>query len=294
MDYYRSKYQSIVGKCESLYVYVLHDCSKKQLIEHIAEQQKILKRLNDGYKQKLYSSRYNLFQNKIEDEEMQKIVKYNHIFFIGETIETYELSKQNIKLLKSFKHKTIDFVYGNTYDLDFLNDLIFNEKPYHIFQLNNNFSYIQMTKHKKNIVKESKNTEIKSFIESCNCDDNYIIHGSNPKLKSYQDKNALFISSSILKDDQIFTMIDKIINDRLLIEFETDLSMLHNDKKMHRILFKKDIEEDCENYQIEKIYINNSINDELKKQISSINCKIIIINSTTLEKYGNIIGVTYY
>lgn len=320
MDNFKTKYESVVGKFESLYVYVLFDCSLNQIIEHIKDQKNILKRMKDIYKQKLYISRYTSLLEYIEnlDKELNdkqnkstsnQIRKYNNIFFVGETIEHYDLTKLNIKLLKQCKHKNIDYVYGDKFNLDFLNDLINNDKFYHVFQCDNKYNhYYQITKHKKNIIIEKSSiNDIKLFINKCidnvenfDINDKYIIHGNNQKLKTYQDKKALIISSFHLKDNDIIEMIDKIKNDLLIDEFLNDLEMINDNKKMHRIIFKKDIYEDFFDYQIEKIYVNKQSyyditkNDELFDKIKNSSCHIIEIDSDKLSQYGNIVGVTYY
>jgi hypothetical protein len=313
MDIIKDKYLSLTGKSDSMYVYVLYECSKSEIISHIQNQLKIIDRIGDSYKRKLFSSRYYMLRDSISNnaEEDDDNHIFNKLIFISDTLETYDLEKSWIRLLKEYSHSNISYKYSDRFDIDFLEDLLENSNPYHVIKLNNNLiEYYQITKTKKRLVEsyESKTLDIAEFIKNKNITKKYIIYGISSKLKGFVDPNCYIVINKSLKDEEVIQMIDQIDQEDILDQFDKDLEMMTDSKQIHKIIFKKNIKEKIETGQLEKIYISDKIFDKfmenLKKLNIEINFKLIkidtMIKSFTegrekkINQYDGVVGTSYY
>lgn len=320
MDLFNTKYKNIIGKTDSLYIYILYNCHYTEIHEHIKKQQNNIKRIADPYKKKLFSSRYQVFRELIENDIIineTEDFKYNSIIFIGNNdyINIYDLTDTNIFILRKYNHRTITFVNNNYYDLIYLEDLIFNDDPYHIYKFDNNkIEYIHMTRTKRMIVNDKQlkhAADAQNFISATlqlNKHTKYVIINISTKYKlTIPDEHACIIKQH-MSDNEIMEMMDKIDQEIILEKFEIDLTMMHNPKYQNRLVFKKDILLKIKNAQLEKLYIEKLLYvkfvDNMKKQGLDINCKIIIIDTklksfvenreTKINIYDGVVGVTYY
>lgn len=312
MDYFKNKYKDSKGKTDSMYIYILYECSQEKIKEHIKKQIDILDRINDLHKKRLFTSRYYLLRDMIENNDDSDHI-YNNVIFISDEIESYQLTQEQKNTLNKFDHHSISFVYDDHFKLEYLEDLLFNIEPYHIYRVNNNkIDYIQTTRTKKILVesKESKPLDIKGFINSTlPTNKKYIIHGISSKLKELKDDRAYtIINNKILRDEELLDMIDKIDQENILITLNSDLMMMHDSKQMHKVLFKKDIPIKIKNSQLQKLYIDCKLIDKfltnMKKSGLDVNFKIVTIDSTiksfvegnekTLDKYEGVVGIAYY
>lgn len=313
MESYNYKYKNVQGKSDSLYIYVLYECSQEEIKEHIKKQLDIVDRVNDPFKRKMFSSRYFILRQFTEQYKDNHV--YNCILFLGDNIDEYQLTTENKNILRRYNHRTISYKYDDHYDLDYLEDLISNNNPYHMFRVNNNkIDYLLLTKTKKVVVnsKESKPLDIMEFVNSSLSGDKsntkYIIYGVSAKLKEINDTKCYAVINKLMKDDDLIDMIDQIDQEDLLIELSNDLLMLTDIKLMHRIVFKKELTSMIRNGQLQKLYIDVKLVDKfltnMKNSKVDVNFKMIIIDTSiksfidgqerTLDPYEGVIGVTYY
>lgn len=310
IDYIKDKYGKITGKTDSMYVYVLYECPKSEIISHIQNQLKIIDRITDGFKRKLFSARYYLLRDMINNTVEQngqnktkiknddtndngdnndKEYIFNNLIFISDTLASYELEESWYNLLKDYSHSHISYKYSDHYDIDFLIDLLENRTPYHIIKINNNcIEYIQITRTKKKLVQtyESKTLIIEDFIKehiTSKTISKYIIYGVSSKLKGFTDPKCYQIINKSLKDEEVIEMIDQMDQDDILDQFDKDLEMISDSRQMNKIIFKKEIKQKIELGQIEKLYISDKIYDKfienLKKFNLDINFKLIKIDT---------------
>jgi hypothetical protein len=310
MDIFREKYENIKGKTNSMYMYILYECSQDSIKEHVKKQLEIVDRVGDSFKRKTFSARYFSLRNFIDQNKEDHI--YNCILFIDDNVNEYKLTNENKKILKKYNHQSISYVYDDHFDLDYLEDLIFNDEPYHMFHVNNNkIDYLYLTKTKKIIIntKESKPLDIMDFINlHLPINSKYIIYGVSSKLKDIIDPRAYSVLNKHVKDDELISMITRIDQEDVLIELTKDLSMISESKSMHKIVFKNELTSKIKNSQLQKLYIDNKFVDKflenIKKNNIDVNFKIIIIDTLIksfidgqerlLEQYGGVVGVTYY
>jgi len=310
IESYRNRYKDIRGKSDSMYIYVLYECSHDNIKDHVKKQLEIVDRVSDSFKRKTFSSRYFLLRELIEQNKDTHV--YNCVIFINDDINEHCLTNENKQILKRFNHKNISYVYDDHFDLNYLDDMIFNNDPYHMFRVNNNkIDYMCLTKTKKVIVlsKESKPLDIIEFVnESLPPNSKYMICGVSSKLKEISDPRAYAVINKIIKDDDLIEMIERIDQEDMLIELVNDLAMMTDSKQINRLVFKKEIPSKIKNAQLQKLYINikfvEKFLDGIKKNGIDVNFKMIVIdtsiksfvdgNEFLLDQYDGVIGITYY
>lgn len=314
MEIYRDKYENIKGKTDSLYIYVLYECTQDEIKNHIKKQLESIKRVADSYKRKTYSSRYFVLREFIEQNAEQNDENhiYNCVLFISDKVDEHLLTDDNKRILNQYNHKNISYKYGDKFDLEYLDDLIFNDNPYHMFRVNNNkIDYLCLTKTKKVIIdsKDSKSLDIMEFVNMVlPTDAKYIIYGISSKLKEIKDDRAYVVINGLIKDDDLIEMIERINQEDILIELAKDLLMISDIKQMQKITFKKEITSKIKNSQLQKIYIDVKLVDKFLSNIKlngyEVNFKINVIDTSIksfvndmeriLDQYDGVVGVTYY
>lgn len=310
MEYFKEKYKNAKGKSDSMYIYVLYRCTQDKIKEHTKKQLDILERVNDTHKRKMFMARYHLLKNMVEQNSDDHV--YDNIIFIGDDMNTHDMTETQKSLLKRFNHPNISFVYDNHYKLDYVEDLLFNDTHCHVYKVNNNkIDYIHITKTKKVIVdsKEAKPLNIKEFIDlTLPNNTKYIIHGVSSKLKDLIDIRAYTVINRLVRDEELLDMINKMDQENILISLKNDLTMMNDSKQMHKVVFKKEIPIKIKNSQLQKLYIDSKLTDKflsnMKKNGLDVNFKLITIDSSiksfvdgqekTLDTYDGVVGITYY
>jgi hypothetical protein len=310
MDYFKETYGDAKGRTDSMYVYVLYKCSQEKIREHIKKQLEIIERVNDAHKRRLFSSRYFLIRDMVElnpdDHE------YDCVMFVGDDLTSHPLTQANKELLKRFDHQNITFVYDTHYRLDFVQDLLFNADPYHIYRVNNNhIDYIQITKTKKLVVqsRESKPLDIQGFVDqTLPVKTRYIMYGVSSKFKDLTDPRAYAVINKHFRDEELIDLTLRIDQEDILDSFANDLSMIHDPKQLHKVCFKKDIPGKIKNSQLEKLYIDSKMCDKfmenIKKNQLDMNFKLICIDTSVksfiegrerlIDIYCGVVGISYY
>lgn len=305
-----NRYREITGKKDSLYMYVLYNCTYQEIKDHIHKQLDTIDKVPDGYKRKLFSSRYFLFKEFLNDYNDDHI--FNCTLFIDDNIDSYQLDQSVQKLLRKYDNRHITYRCDDRYDLQFLEDLLTNDDPYHVFRINGNkIDYVQMTKTKKYVVesKESKQLDLTEFItDNLPPNKKCILYGVSSKLKNFNDDRTYDIITKNLKDEEVIELIDRVDQEDILIALDKDLEMLHDDKQMHKVVFKKTIQEKIQYAQLEKLYIRSDMYDKFMSNMNRLeldtNFKIIQIDlkiesfiedrEKKILQYGGVVGITYY
>lgn len=240
---FNEKYRDVRGKTNSMYTYVLYRCTQNNLKEHIKKQINALNRISDIFKKQLFVSRYGSIQEFAEQYPGDYV--YNSVLFVGQTIDQYLLTQDNINALKMFDHQKISYVYGDSFNIPYIEDLLFNISPYHMFQVNNNkIDYIYLTKTKKNIMnsKESKTLDIIGFVKSVlPMNSRYCIYGVSSKLRNNDNLSSYPLAYAVIprhmRDDELIMLCDRIDQEDLLTELTRDLDMMIDMRYTHKIVF---------------------------------------------------------
>src|SRR5436305_10108760 len=111
MDSFKQQYKDAKGKTNSMYIYILYECSNEKLKDHVEKQLETIERVSDSFKRKLFSSRYFLIKNMIE--QYKELHVYNSILFVNDDLDEHPLTDFNKKLLNHFDHQAITFIYDD-------------------------------------------------------------------------------------------------------------------------------------------------------------------------------------
>lgn len=308
---YASK-QLLTGKSDSLYIYILFNCPKAKLIEHIHNQMNVLERMSDAFKRSLLTSRYRNLEEMYA--KYSDAAVFNEVAFIDDDVESFSLSPKHIHLLHHFSHPSITFKFGASFDLAFLFDLVENSKTYDVFRMssNNKIEHLQLSRTKKRsgASAESKDLNLLQFINSNKAtpQGKYVLFGVSSKLKGFTDVNAYSVLNRTLKDSEIFEMFETIEKESVLDEFEKDLEMLKLDRLMHRVCFQSEIKEKILCGQLEKLYLSGKkyqkFVENLKRLDIDITFKVIVIDTDcssfvenrekVILQYDGVVGILYY
>lgn len=310
MEFFKEKYGDIKGKTDSMYVYVLFMCSQAKIKEHVKKQLDILERVNDAHKRKLFASRYFLIRDMIEQNQDDHV--YDCVMFVGDDLNYHPLTHTQKELLQRFEHQNITFTYGSIFKLDFVEDLLFIENPYHIYRVNNNrIEYLQMTRTKKIVVdnKESKPLDIQGFIDqTLPPNTRYILYGTSSRLTDHNDPKAYGVINRHMKDEELICLTDRVDQENILSSFDDDLAMIRDPRQMHKVVFKKDIPGKIKNSQLAKLYIDTKLHDKfienMKKSNLDMNFQIVQIDPSIksfiderekqIDLYAGVVGICYY
>lgn len=303
-------YRNKKGKTDSMYIYVLYNCPWNNIKEHTKKQLDIIDRVNDSYKRRMFSSRYYTLNNYVDTFTESHI--FNNVILIDDDIHIHKLKKESMNLLQKYTHPNITFTYSDTYDLAYIDDLLFNDTPYHAFRVNNNkIEYIILTKTKKCIIssRETKPLDILDFVNvNLPPKSRYILYGISSKLKDHKDPRIYAVVPKMIKDEELINLIDTMNQEDVLDSLYSDLEMIEDIKTMHRVIFKKEIFPNIRLAKLSKLYIDSKIIgkfiENLTKNNLEKNFELYPIDSgiksftenkeMILSKYEGVVGITYY
>lgn len=294
-------YKNIKDKFNSLYIFVAYNTNNEELLEKTKKISKNVDIITDIKKKNYLKNRISEFETYITQTENNQI---NKIYFVGNEINFELLDKEAINNLKFFDHQKISFVYSNTFDIDWLNNLLYNKDYYNVFHIQNNYvKYFILDETKKKIIySSSKNTDIKktiydNILKIENKIPKYLIYGI---LKGYQDNLCINIINKELTDDEIINYFKIDMYKKNNDEVKELLGKLTVPKFIDKIVFGTDILEQLELSMIEKLYILDNHNDLEKIKMYNIEIKLVrsfekgdIIDNFK-NNYKGILGIKYY
>ena len=298
------------GKKNSAYVFIIYNHKTNNFIEFIKSKMYECHKIKDPIIKKNTNDIYFSIINLIE--EQFKVQKNLNIIICStpKFIEYYNLSKNNINILKEFNCPNITIKYDNIFDCQWITDYISDKSFINEIYINNNIFKlfrINSTKYKCIIEINDKTKNINDFIKENISGEKYIIHGSSHKFKNYNEKdnNLLFFENKQISHTEVYDIYLKLLNLDNVEEVKKILEFLKNKKTMDLIsLGHKKIFSDLENGYLEKIYcykkIYKKLDELIKKNNLSVATKIIQIKLDTksddtliLKQFGGIIGLKY-
>jgi hypothetical protein len=308
MDYFNEtfgKYRNMVDKFESLFIFILRDIPVSDFVEKVSHQLKLINTTKDNVKRKYLNDRMYEFKTYITDKKHDDGFLLNKIYMISSEIDEIDLAKPWLKLLREFEVDQYIFQRGSSFDIDYLKDLLLNDKFKHIIHLRNTaLTHIHLGFHKKRTYhyEDSKNTDIVNYVTS-NINERCLIHGSSVILKTLKIGNHIIFNRH-LRDEEIFDEFKKMEMFNLHQELQEIFNHIQNPKMIHRIVFGKDIGTKILSQELKVLYCTPPIKQKIDEKIDKglINFEIKVV--TPLEKgdvvdtlkrdYDGSIGMTYY
>jgi len=301
---------SYEGKKDSAYVLIIYNYDTINFIEFIKSKMYECNKIKDPIIKKntndIYFSIINLIEEKFKIQKKLNIIIFSTIKFI----EYYNLSINNINILKDFNCPNITIKYDNYFDCNWIIDYISDKSFINEINIYNNslkLFHINSTKYKCIIEINDKTKNINDFIKENISNEKYIIHGSSHKFKNYNDKdnNLIFFENKQLSHSEVYDIYLKVLNIENVEEVKKTLEFLKNKKNVDLIsLGHNKIFSDLENGYLEKIYCYKKIyvklNELIIKNNLSVATQIIQIkldkkidDTLILKQFGGIIGLKY-
>lgn len=292
-------------KFESLYTILVHNVKLKDIVDHLENILNKILNINNLYKRKYLNDR--LFQFKIFLlENFNKDEILNNLFLLGNKINNFILTKEDILELNEFKIKEIIFLNGENFNLDYIDDLLNNKDYNYVLHIDNRtLEFIKFTKTKKKILDKvtSKNLDIIKYIKDNKLNNLSVIYGISSLVKNLKLNNVEVVHKNI----SISEILDIIHKKKMLLkhrELEKYLLLLNQEKTIHRVRFGKDIPKSIRCLELKILFCTKKRIKKIKENFSSdlINFEIIEIESLEkndigydlVHKYKSAIGITYY
>lgn len=303
-------FRTITDKFESLYTLVIHDITVQEVIDILFKKLETLHVIKDGFKRKYINGRIYSIIEYFKNEKSDDIV--NCICLAGKRIEIIALSKQNIDTLKEYDADKFIFRYGTNFDIDYLNNLFFDDNFRNIIRIGGGkMNHIILNSTKEKVLKslDYKEHDISEYINSLNsvCVIHCDTHSNNLsviKNLKLDKKHNHSINQTHLTNDKIL----KIFDDYDMLEkhklLEECMGFISNEKMSNRILFGKDIDQGVQNYMIKTIFCTPPMYKKLCGLYNNdlLNFEIHVVR--ILEKgdicdqlkqnYHGMIAMTYY
>jgi hypothetical protein len=319
----KEKYSTTTGKTDAIYSVVLFNCNKEQLDKFTKDNNDSAKNIKDTHKRARAKKAYyaiKCFSDKFADQD-------NHIFNVvimmdveRDYFSSYNLTKSVVSRLNNFKCYNIWIKSDNRYLIKELEDYLWSDKFYHMFRVKGNLvRYIRLGKSKRVESDRMESSKLdlvqyvsdKIMIESSNCTDRFLAYGVSGKLAALQASNiyckAYDILNRDISDDEAILFIEKMEQSDYLDRLDVDLDLIQNSKTMDRVIFKKDFNPPNLS-KLQRLYIDTKMHDKFMDNCTDngvdISFEIIKIDAqvkgfvknreTALDKYGGVIGITYY
>lgn len=230
----------------------------------------------------------------------------NNLFLLGNDINNFVLTKEDILELTEFKIKNIIFLNGESFNIEYINDLLNNKDYNYILHVDNKtLELIKFTKIKKRILDKvtSSNLDIEKYIKDNKLNNLSLIYGISSLIKNIKIDNIDIIHKNIT----ILEILDIIYKKKMLLrhrELKKYLLLLNQEKTIHRVRFGKEIPYSIRNLELKILFCTNKRKQKIMTNFSKdlINFEIIEIDSLEkndigydlINKYKSAIGITYY
>lgn len=295
-----NKYRQINDKHQSLYIFVITDLTVGSVIEKVKKIITSIDNCSNPSKKAYLKNKLNKFIENLIGTESTNIqsesnIILNKIFFISDfvnsSIDSYDITKFWKETLEIFKCDQFIVNNDDTFNLDWLKDLLLSRTYVNVLCFNNNnLKHFHLTHTKKKLVKEKqeKKMDVNLYInENTNKGDLTIIHGISSFLKNLQETTYLKILTDYKKDEELLEEYDKILNNNNAIQLQWWLDRILDPKEGKKIVFGKDIGIGINDSTIKTIFCSPERKTKLLENFpnNNLNDKLIVVKS-----YGNDVG----
>jgi hypothetical protein len=219
------------------------------------------------------------------------------------------LSKDNIRILNEWQIPSFVFRYGEFFDIDYLNGLLFDESYYDIINITNKkVIHTHLGKEKKKTIfdKEVSEFDLDNYIkENVNVNSRCLVHGVSSIVKSYKPINTdILVFQKNLSDEQISNEFQKQKMRKVHEKVNELLGHLHNEKMSHRVLVGKDIQKAIQYSGIETLYCSTKMLEKIlikvPKDLQTFNIVEVVslekgdVGTVLEESYMGLLGITYF
>ena len=302
-------YLNLINKSESLFTFIIYNLNSKAIKNKIKKKMENIKKISNSFKRRQLSNRLNIFLLFIDKKYTDE--KINSVFLVFDEVVEVKLSKKKIKILNEYDIHNFVYKYGNTFFIEYINDLFNDFNFVNVLNVKNNLLIhfqINSTKkkiiHKMNLTKMKELEKIDKYIQEQNL--KFIIIGNSPKIKQISENNVIYKVNDIISDNEIidvFSNYEKKEKQSILKKYIDNINNPSYDGKIIYGNFKEYILPEFEMYKLEKLFYHSTLKKNiLNMDQSYINFEIHEIHSLKkndlgdilLNNYGGFFGLKYY
>ena len=204
------KFKDIRDKFESSYTIIINGLTVETIITTLHKKLDIVNTSKDNVKKKYLNDRiYSLIEH-FNQFDIEKVM--HNIYLLGKSLDIIPLSKDNIRILNEWQIPSFVFRYGEFFDIDYLNALLFDESYYDIINITNKkVIHTHLGKEKKKTIfdKEVSDFDLANYINE-NVKSQCLVHGISSIVKSFKPKNSdIIVFQKNLSDEQIIGEFQK-------------------------------------------------------------------------------------
>jgi len=294
------KFRKFSGKQNSLITCYFYNKSKEEAINFISKQLDLVQNIKDSYKKKMANDLIYNFKCHIENEPTSNI---NMIYLVSpEEINSFNLSKDQINILKEYNKPEYLYDVSDTYNINYLEDLFTDFTFYKVYELDKKSIteyQIKSTKKKKIASKKVSNqTELVELIDK-SVD---LVHGTSTFLKNFNCEIINF--NKRLSEEEVLEQIYKIKITNTHNDLRNLLDNITNPEYEDKIIFGgKETKKYTELSMLSKLYIHESIYKKFLNVFKEyINFSVVEvkklesgdISDTLKNDYDKCIGELYF
>lgn len=299
------EYRCVSDKYNSLFTIIICNKNNEFVVEKIEQQINKVKGMSNGFKKKYILNRLHNFIEYLENYEKPKICS---IILIGKDVDEIKLTKKQVKTINEYNIPQYIFLYGNTYDINYVNDLFTNFDFYNVIE-------IQQKKITHTLLNKTKIKKISNFTFKTidlfnkyinNVDDRCLIHGTSSILKKIKYIKHI-VQNKKLQNNEIIDMFNQMKITENHKELGKCFDMLGRKKDMHLVIYGRwdvEIKEAIEQYRVKQLFCSIPILQKLKNIIPSGCFNFIVTKIEQLENndighklihsYDGAIAIAYY
>lgn len=238
-----ARYKGVTDRHQSLYIFVINGMVVEEFIERVKKMITIVDAgTNPSKKAYLKSKLNNFVENLLGIEPLATI---NGIYFVSNTVHYHDFRRFWKETLDSFGCDKVLIQYDDTYQLDWLNNLLLDRSYINILHIKSNtLKHVHLGLTKKRVFREKteKNMDLTSYIqENVQKGETCLVHGVSSFLKGIQETETLKVFTIDKRDEELLNEYDKIINEKNSQLLRQWLDRMLDPKEGRKLVFGKDI-----------------------------------------------------
>lgn len=298
------KFKDKRDKHEALFTIIVYNLPVLEMIENMNHKMELAKNIKNPKKRAIVCNRmYNLreYMKEFKDDKV-----LNCIYLIDDDIEEIDLLKEWLDVLNHFNVDTFIFKYNESFELEYLKQLLTDTSFKNIINVKNNLLthiHLNSTKRRINHQEEIKSMDIEGYIKENGIKEKCLVHGISSAIKNV-DSNNHFVFNKHLRDNEIFEVFRKDNVLKIQKEAEEYMDYIKNDKLIDRIVFGKDLQKKILTMELQSIYCSPEMHTKILEKVPKDYLNFNLIKVESLEKgdtgdiiknsYAGAIGVTYF
>lgn len=287
----------------SMYVVVIHNLTGQEVIDALYSELEALKKIKDTYKRGYVNDRiFSLVTEFKSNRKTEDVI--NEVILLGSVIENFSLTAEEKAVLEDFHVPSFVMRHGEYFDLDFLQDLLYNTDFDEVIKVRNNrLTHFQMTPTKQRVVGrlEEKPLDVEKYVKE-NVNRPALIHGVSSALKGLKFGQHTIVGRE-LSEEQVWRELTRLRMIERLSQLHDVFETFSNPTTQHKIVVGKPLRESIKTHQVERIVatseVANKIREKFKKYLNFQLIEVVDIDNNADVKrleadFGGAIGVKYF